>query len=593
MSLLDVRDLSVSYAESAEPAVNALSFSIGRGEALGIVGESGSGKTQTALAIMGLLPANALISGSVQFEGQELLGASDKLLNKYRACRVAMVFQDPRLALNPYVRVGKQLKRILLDHNICGSGEAKTRTIDMLKKVGLPDPERQYTSFPYQLSGGMRQRAMIGAALIGEPDLLVADEPTTALDVTVQAQILSLIRELHAETNSALLLITHDLGVVAGNCERMLVMEKGRLVEDGNTVDVFRFPEHERTKSLLSAAPSVTSDVMAEDLSADADIVMAMDKLAVSFHDRRFGWGEDLNAVKPISFRLHDGETVAIVGESGSGKTSLVRAALGLVPADSGSVSFLGKVLPPVLGKRRNKTRRWLQMVFQDPIASLNPAMTVSDIVAEPLLVHARKKSRAERKEQVRNSLAHVGLDAELASRYPHELSGGQAQRVAIARALILKPRVLICDEAVAALDGTVQHEILRLLLAEQARSGLSVIFITHDLAVVRQISHRILVMYMGRLCEIASNEAMFSRPRHPYSKALLTSVPVPDPTVHQAEIALTGEASSIMTPPSGCPFHPRCRHAIAVCSETVPEPDDCDGSIVACHRAAELDLSY
>ena len=593
MSLLDVDKLSVSYADSAGPAVDSSSFSVERGEVLGIVGESGSGKTQTAMAIMGLLPANAAISGSVQFEGQELLGASEKLLNGFRACRIAMVFQDPRLALNPYVRVGKQLKRILLDHGICSGTEAKARTIDMLKKVGLPDPARQYASFPYQLSGGMRQRAMIGAALIGEPDLLIADEPTTALDVTVQAQILGLIRELHAETNSALLLITHDLGVVAGNCERMLVMKDGRLVEEGNTVEVFQSPEHAQTKALLSAAPSVSSAIMAEALPGETETVLSVENLAVSFRERRLGWGEYLNAVKPMSFKLHNAETVAIVGESGSGKTSLVRAALGLIPPDGGRVSFLGKNLPASLGKRKNKSRRHLQMVFQDPIASLNPAMTVGEIVGEPLRVHARSDSKAERLEEVAKSLARVGLDGVLAGRYPHELSGGQAQRVAIARALILKPRVLICDEAVAALDGTVQHEILKLLLAEQARSGLSVIFITHDLAVVRQISHRILVMYMGRLCEIAGNEAMFGRPRHPYSKALLSSVPVPDPAARQADIELTGEASSILKPPGGCPFHPRCQHAIAVCSETIPEPGECEGSIVACHRAAELDLSY
>ena len=384
MSLLDIDTLTIRYADATESAVSELGFSIDRGEALGIVGESGSGKTQTALAIMGLTPANAEVSGSILFDGQQLVGARTSLLNRIRACRVAMVFQDPRLALNPYVRIGKQMKRVLLEHDICGGAEAKQRTLDMLAKVGLPDPVRQYRAFPHELSGGMRQRVMIGAALLGEPDLLIADEPTTALDVTVQAQILGLIRELHAETNSALLLITHDLGVVAGNCERMLVMERGRLVEEGSTEDLFSNPEADCTRALLAAAPSVTSPVIARPPAGGDASVLIVDEFAVSFRDRSSGSGEHLRAVRNVSFGLRDGETLAIVGESGSGKTSLVRAALGLILADSGRVSYLGKVLPRQLAKRGNETRRNLQMVFQDPLASLNPAMTIRDIVAEP-----------------------------------------------------------------------------------------------------------------------------------------------------------------------------------------------------------------
>jgi oligopeptide/dipeptide ABC transporter ATP-binding protein len=593
VSLLDVDKLTIRYADSAEPAVSELGFSIDRGEALGIVGESGSGKTQTALSIMGLTPANAEVGGSILFDGQQLIGARASLLNRIRACRVAMVFQDPRLALNPYVRIGKQMKRVLLEHDICGGAEAKQRTLDMLAKVGLPDPARQYRAFPHQLSGGMRQRVMIGAALLGEPDLLIADEPTTALDVTVQSQILGLIRALHAETNSALLLITHDLGVVAGSCERMLVMERGRLVEEGTTEDVFANPQAECTRALLAAAPSINSPVIAGPPAGGDASVLIVDEFSVSFRDRSSGWGGHLRAVRNVSFGLRDGETLAIVGESGSGKTSLVRAALGLIRADSGRVSYLGKVLPRQLAERGNDTRRNLQMVFQDPLASLNPAMTIRDIVAEPLLIHARGMKKAARRQEALEMLSRVGLDTFLADRYPHELSGGQAQRVAIARALILKPKVLICDEAVAALDGTVQAEILKLLLNEQERSGLSIIFITHDLAVVRQVSHRILVMYMGRLCEIAANDDLFGHPRHPYSKALLNAVPVPDPGARRVDVPLIGETASILEPPSGCAFHPRCQHAIALCSEQTPEPEPCNGSIVACHRAADLDLSY
>jgi oligopeptide/dipeptide ABC transporter ATP-binding protein len=325
----------------------------------------------------------------------------------------------------------------------------------------------------------------------------------------------------------------------------------------------------------------------------DADPVLEVENIAVSFRERRTKWGDRLHAVKPLSFSLGECETVAVVGESGSGKTSLARAVLGLIPANAGRVSFLGKPQPSLVGARKNRVRRNLQMVFQDPQASLNPAMSVEEIVMEPLRIHKRGKTKAERVADVATMLSRVGLVPELASRYPHELSGGQAQRVAIARSLILKPKVLICDEAVAALDGTVQHGILKLLLAEQQRSGLSLIFITHDLAVVRQISHRVLVMYMGRLCELTANEALFSRPRHPYAKALLSSVPVLNPDATRVDVPLAGESASILTPPTGCPFHPRCQHAVATCSDTVPELKDCDGTLVACHRAAELDLSY
>jgi oligopeptide/dipeptide ABC transporter ATP-binding protein len=593
MALLDVDKLTIAYADAAEPAVSDLCFSMQAGEALGLVGESGSGKTQTALAIMGLLPDNAAVSGSIRFEGTELLGAKPALLNRFRACRVAMVFQEPRLALNPYVRIGKQLSRILLAHSICDAAEAKQRTLAMLGKVGLPDPTRQFDAFPHQLSGGMRQRAMIGAALLGEPDLLVADEPTTALDVTVQAQILALIRSLRAELNTALLLITHDLGVVAGNCERLLVMDNGRQVEEGSTAATFASPRNERTRALLAAAPNVNSDVMVEPLPADRETVLEISGLAVSFSDRRAEPEGGLHAVKPLDLSLADGETVAVVGESGSGKTSLVRAALGLIPADSGSVSFLGKTLPADVTRRSRSTHRNLQMVFQHPQASLNPAMSVREIVSEPLKIHAKDVPAALRREEVDGILARVGLSVGLAGRYPHELSGGQAQRVAIARSLVLKPKVLICDEAVAALDGTVQHGILQLLVEEQQRSGLSLIFISHDLAVVRQISHRILVMYMGRLCEVADNDSLFGRPRHPYTKALLNAVPVPDPAARPVQVPLSGEASSALHPPAGCPFHPRCQHAVSICNNAIPIARACAGVIVACHRAEELDLSY
>lgn len=591
MGLLNVRNLTIQYPDTRHPAVDGLSFAIDRGESVGLVGESGSGKTQTALAIMGLLPANANCSGSIRIDDQELLGASVATLNRLRPGRVAMVFQDPLASLNPYVSVGDQLRRILLEHKFCAPADAKRRTLDMLGRVGLPDPERQYRSFPHQLSGGMRQRVMMGAALLGDPDLLIADEPTTALDVTVQAQILALLGELREETGAALLLITHDLGIVAHHCQRTIVMDHGRALEDRRTDELFAAPSSGKMQELLQVAPCISRNNNVPAAPAGTQVVLEIDDIAVSFDERRGGASRKLNAVRPFSLALCTGETVAIVGESGSGKTSLARAVVGLIATTEGSVSYLGSRLATTVNDRSRTHHRELQMVFQDPLASLNPAMRVVDIVREPLSVHPSGADRSDR--AVTESLQQVGISEALFDRFPHELSGGQAQRVAIARALILKPKVLICDEAVAALDGTVQEEILSLLSEEQQRSGLSIIFITHDLAVVRQISHRVVVMYMGRAVEIAHCEQLFRRPQHPYTKALLDAVPKPDPTIRQTATPLVGEIGSIISPPDGCPFNPRCELAIKICSEKQPRLSGTDAGMVACHRAAELDLTY
>ena len=315
--------------------------------------------------------------------------------------------------------------------------------------------------------------------------------------------------------------------------------------------------------------------------------------MSVSFRERRAGRKGRLDVVKPMSLRVSPGETVAIVGESGSGKTSLFKAVLGLIPKDGGTVSYLGNELAAAVQSRPNEIRRGLQMVFQDPVTSLNPAMRVAEIVGEPIGIHEPKKKKAERDHDVNQMLLHVGLADNLRGRFPHELSGGQAQRVAIARALIVRPQVLVCDEAVAALDGTIQRDILHLLQAEQADTGLSLIFITHDLSVVRQISHRILVLYMGRVCEVMANEQLFERPRHPYTKAMIDSVPVADPDAKLDDVPLAGEVSSLLKPPPGCPFHPRCQHSVARCNREVPQMEAIGGGRVACHRAAELDLSY
>jgi ABC-type glutathione transport system ATPase component len=505
MSLLAVDKLTIRYGDQL--AVSDLSFTVETGESVGLVGESGSGKTQTALAILGLLSRSATVSGSIRVGGSEILGASERALDRIRARRVAMVFQDPMQALNPYLRIGQALCQVLGSHGMARGAAARARVIDMLRRVGLADPERQFRAYPHQLSGGMRQRVMIASALLAEPELLIADEPTTALDVTVQAQILELLEDVR--DNTALLLITHDLGIVAGRCERMLVLERGQLVEAGCTTSVFSGPAHQHTRALIAAAPRLDRGAMLRPVGTGN--ILEIKNAEVSYAEHGRG---RLKAVQQLSVSVRQGETVAIVGESGSGKSSLVRAALGLVPLRAGQVVFCGEALGASLQSRTAEVRRDLQLVFQDPVGSLNPQMRVQAIVAEPLHVHAARLPRAERDDRVGEILDKVGLDASYLARYPHELSGGQAQRVAIARALILRPKVLVCDEAVAALDGSVRRQILELLQQVQRESGLAILFITHDLAVVRAISHRVLVMYLGRLVELADSEALFTRAR-------------------------------------------------------------------------------
>ncbi len=575
MSLLDVTGLTIRYDD--QTVVDGVDLFVERGESVGLVGESGSGKSQSALAVLGLLPARAEISGSVEFDGRQILGADEAVLDSIRAQRIGMVFQDPMQALNPYLRIGAQLRQILLAHGLADRADVGARVIRMLQRVGLPDAERQFRAFPHELSGGMRQRVMIAAALIAEPDLLIADEPTTALDVTVQAQILDLLEEIR--DNTALLLITHDLGIVAGHCEHMIVLEKGRVVEAGPTTSVFASPRHEHTRTLLSAALRVDrGNTMAP---VDSRTLLAVEAASVRYRERS---GAALEAVNDVSLTLCQGETVAVVGESGSGKSSLVRAILGLVPMASGKVVFAGEMLEGPVQERARAQRRDLQLVFQDPLSALNPQMRVREVVEEPLLVHAKDLRRAERLARVTAMLEKVGLGEAYLRRYPHELSGGQAQRVAIARALVLEPRVLVCDEAVAALDGSVRKQVLELLRAIQDDTGLAIIFISHDLAVVRSISHRVLVMYAGRLVEAAQSERLFAQPRHPYTRALIDSVPVPDPVVAPGPAPVMGEAPSLLRPPPGCVFHPRCPRVDPVCRTERPALRESDGTRVACH---------
>ena len=583
MSLLEVSGLSIRYAGAA--VVNDISFTVDEGESVGIVGESGSGKSQTALALLGLLPKQADVSGSVKLGGEEIIGATEQALNKLRARRVGIVFQDTMQALNPYMQIGKQVRQVLLQHQLAAGDAADRRVMEMLRRVGLPDPERQFRAYPHQLLGGMRQRVMLASALIAEPDLLIADEPTTALDVTVQAQILELLEDIR--DNTALLLITHDLGIVAGRCERMLVFEKGRLVDAGPTTSLFASPGHAHTRALLDVAPRIDRGSFPAPIKAST--ILSVEAAEVVYEA---GGSAQLRAVIDVDLSLRKGETLAVVGESGSGKSSLVRAILGLIPMHSGRVVYAGEALDGPVETRSIAQKRDFQLVYQDPVGALNPQMRVQSIVGEPLSVHEPSLSSQERVARVTTTLQKVGLDDNYSRRYPHQLSGGQAQRVAIARALILEPSVLVCDEAVAALDGSVRAQVLALLRTEQNKTGLSIIFISHDLAVVRSISHRVLVMYMGRLVEFADCEKIFAAPRHPYTRALLDAVPVPDPVVSVRVAPLKGEVGSLLSPPSGCVFHPRCGYAKEICSERAPEPRDVGGSRVACHRADDIELT-
>ena len=555
MTLLTVNELSVRFP--AAEAVSGLSFSIGAGESVGLAGESGSGKTQTALAILGLNDGTAQISGSIVLDGTELIGAREKTLRAVRARRVSMVFQDPLAALNPYRRIGDQLDDIVKEHKLCRRPERRRRVLDALERMGLTDPERQASSFPHQLSGGMRQRVMIAAALIAEPKLLIADEPTTSLDATLQAQILALLEDLRRETGVSLLFITHDLGVVAQACDRLMVLHQGRIVEEGVTRSVFNEPQHRQTERMLDGARGaerLAPDMLSEQRRPMLDVA----GLSVSYPVRKGAFStRRLQALKPLDITLRPGETLAVIGESGSGKTSLARAVLGLIPPATGTVSFLGDPLGPDLKQRTRNERRHLQLVFQDPAGSLNPSMRVAEIVAEPLAIHRRELSREDAEEEVAKLLARVGLAPALRERYPHQLSGGQAQRVAIARALACKPSVLICDEAVAALDVSVRQDILRLLADEQRRTALSILFIAHDLAAVRQLSHRVLVLYMGHLCEIGQSEAVFQRPGHPYTRGLIDSVANVDPRKRFDKPPVNGRSFLIARPTVRVRFSP------------------------------------
>jgi microcin C transport system ATP-binding protein len=525
-SLLAVRDLSVSFAvEGGEvEAVRHVSFEIERGASMALVGESGSGKTVTALSIMQLLPYPKARhpSGSIRFQGEELVDAADATMQRVRGDRIAMIFQEPMTSLNPLHTIEKQVNEVLRVHKGLSRSGARARTLELLRLVGLPEAERRLDAYPHQLSGGQRQRVMIAMALANEPDLLIADEPTTALDVTIQAQILTLLGELRAKFGMALLLITHDLGIVRKMVDRVCVMSAGAIVEAGATREIFESPQHPYTRHLLAAEPRR----VARAPRADAPVVIEARDVRVWFPIRRGLLRRTvghIKAVDGVSLAVREGQTVGVVGESGSGKTTLGLALLRLQSCQ-GRIRFGGLELQGVGARALRPLRRTMQIVFQDPFGALSPRMSVAQIVGEGLGVHGIGATAAERRDLIDAALQEVGIDPALRDRYPHEFSGGQRQRIAIARAMVLKPRCVVLDEPTSALDMSVQAQVVDLLRELQARHGLAYLFISHDLKVIRAMSDEILVMRDGRVVEQGPTERIFEHPEQAYTRALMAA---------------------------------------------------------------------
>jgi len=643
--LLDVKDLRVTFGSEAGAvtAVRGLSYVVNSGEVLAIVGESGSGKSVSSLAMMGLLPPRARISGSVKFRGRELLGLPDKELSNIRGSKISMIFQDPLSALTPVYTVGGQIAEAIRVHNDVTRQVAHDRAVELLDLVGIPNPKQRATAFPHEFSGGMRQRAMIAIAIANDPDLIIADEPTTALDVTIQAQILEVLEKAREVTGAGVIMITHDLGVVAGIADRVAVMYAGRSVEMGTVDDVYYRPRMPYTMGLLSSIPRLdqaerakltpiegtppslvglpegcpfaprcpmrvqlceeiepdllpvvgeghvaachrSDDIEARHLAGtdiypaieageppiarlprgERAVVLEVDGMAKYYPlskgaimRRRVG---TVYAVDGISFDIREGETLGLVGESGCGKTTTIMEILNLTDPTAGKVMVLGKQTSKMSKGEKFAIRRDLQVVFQDPMASLDPRLPIIDILAEPMRTH--KVAPDEQRRRIFDLLRTVGLRPEHANRYPAEFSGGQRQRIGIARALTLRPKVIVLDEPVSALDVSIRAGVINLLEQLKEDLGLSYLFVAHDLSVVRHIADRVAVMYLGRLAEIGACDEVFDRPSHPYTQALLSAIPLPDPIKERARerIVLTGDLPSPADPPSGCRFRTRCQ---------------------------------
>jgi peptide/nickel transport system ATP-binding protein len=550
------------------PVVRDISFDIMPRETVTLVGESGSGKSVTALSVMRLLPPEtSRIEGSVRLYDRELLALSEAEMRAVRGNEIAMIFQEPMTSLNPSVTVGDQISEVLVCHRNISFREAKAETLRMLERVRIPAAARRFDEYPHQLSGGMRQRIMIAIALACRPKLLIADEPTTALDVTIQAQILELIKLLQEEEGMAVLFITHDMGVVAEIADRTVVMYKGEAVEAGVTGEIFARPQMPYTRALLSAVPQlgsmagtdgparfplidlesgrpVPSFEVADTVSKAPQPLLEVKNLVTRFDTASGFFGRvsgRVHAVENISFDMHAGETLSLVGESGCGKSTTGRSIMRLTDAVSGSVKLNGDEVLGLRGPDLQTMRRSIQMIFQDPFASLDPRMRVGAAIAEPMLVHGIG-GRAEAKDKVTDLLQRVGLEPDMAERFPHEFSGGQRQRVCIARALSIAPKLIVADEAVSALDVSIKAQVINLMLDLQESLGLSYLFISHDMAVVERISHRVAVMYLGEIVEIGPRAAVFGNPQHPYTKRLLAAVPIPDPARRGIRRALSND---------------------------------------------------
>ncbi|MBO1417314.1 ABC transporter ATP-binding protein [Streptomyces sp. FH025] len=640
--LLAVRDLRVDFAgpHGPVPAVRGVDLTLRRGETLGIVGESGSGKSVTALSVLGLLPGTARVSGSVRLDGRELVGLPGRDLAAIRGRRIAMVFQDPLSAFTPVYRIGDQIAEAVRVHQRVDKPTARRRAAELLDLVGIPAPDRALDSFPHEFSGGMRQRAMIAMAVANQPDILLADEPTTALDVTIQAQVLDVLRTAQRETGAALVLVSHDLGVIAGTADRVAVMYAGRVVETAGVDALFEAPRHPYTLGLIGALPRldgrggtlvpipgtpapmaelpagcpfaarcplaeercstaepalsgdgehraacVRSAELAERRPAPSEVypvpelpdtraadpsdrssrapVLAVSGLGKTFpllkgtvFKRRVG---EVYAVDGVDLDLREGETLGLVGESGSGKSTTLFELLKLGAPETGRIELLGHDTARLTRAEAHRLRSQLQIVFQDPMASLDPRLPIGDIIAEPL--RAQRAPREEIARRVPELLRQVGLDPDHAVRYPHQFSGGQRQRVSIARALAVRPKLLVLDEPVSALDVSIQAGVLNLLQSLKAELGLSYLFVSHDLSVIRHLADRVSVMYLGRTVEQGEVSAVFDRPRHPYTRALLSAVPLPDPAAERARdrILLAGDPPSPTERRTGCPFRTRC----------------------------------
>ncbi len=526
MSLLDVKNLRVNFAQGSSKveAVRGVSFSVERGETVGLVGESGSGKSVTALSILQLLPYPAAShpSGSVVFDGVDVVGAPESVLRSIRGNRIGMIFQEPMTSLNPLHTIEKQIGEVLFLHKNMDKTQAREHTLELLRLVALPDPEKRLASYPHELSGGQRQRVMIAMALANDPDLLIADEPTTALDVTIQAQILTLLKDLQKKLGMALLLITHDLGIVRKVADKVCVMQHGEIVEQGPAAQIFSAPKHAYTQMLLASEPKGEAVAVPQDASE----ILRVENLKVYFPVKKgvFGRARDfIRAVDDVSIFVREGETLGIVGESGSGKTTLGLALLRLIKAE-GRVVFLGRQVMNLSRRDLRALRPSMQVVFQDPFGSLSPRMTAGDIIAEGLDINKICASADERERRIISALEEVGLDPESRHRYPHEFSGGQRQRIAVARAIILHPKFVVLDEPTSALDMSVQAQIVDLLRELQRRRRIAFIFISHDLRVVRALAHRVVVMQSGKMVEQGKTAEIFDRPKNEYTKTLLAA---------------------------------------------------------------------